>query len=149
LIFRYARTKRVALDPNDAESHQGLADLLNFVGRPEEAIEEAEQAIRLGSPNLWPLIELGHAYCLTGRYEEAIATLKKFLVHNPNILHVQLILAVAASEAGQVEDARAAAAEVLRLNPTFSLERWKQRVPYTDPLVVERQLAALQKAGLE
>jgi tetratricopeptide (TPR) repeat protein len=141
--------RAIALDPNDAEGHQLLADILSFVGRSEEAIAEAEQAIRLDSLNLWSLIELGHAYCLTGRYEEAIATLKSFLVHNPNILHAQLILAIAASEAGQAEDARAAAAEVLRINPKFSLETWKQRVSYTDSAIVERQLAALRKAGLE
>lgn len=84
-----------------------------------------------------------------GRYEEAIATLKQLLSRNPNVLHVQLILAIAASEAGREEEAWAAAAEVLRINPHFSLEVHRQRTPITDPAVLERNAAALRKAGLK
>jgi adenylate cyclase len=109
----------------------------------------AEKAIRLGFHPHWYLFDLGHAYCLSGRYEEAIATLQQFISRTPNVLPAQLILALAASEAGQEEEARAAAAEVLRINPKFSLAVWRQRVPYTDPAVIERQVAALRKAGLK
>ena len=45
---------------------------------------------------------------LSGRYEEAIATLKQFLTHYPNILHAHLILAAVYSELGREEEARAA-----------------------------------------
>ena len=41
------------------------------------------------------------------------------------------------------------AAEVLRLNPNFSLEVHKQRMPIKDPAVLERHIAALRKAGLK
>jgi adenylate cyclase len=109
----------------------------------------AEKAVRLGSPNPGYLFDLGHAYCLTGRYEEAIATLKKFLTHYPNLLHAHLILASAYSESGREEEARVAAAEVLRISPKFSLEVMRQRWPYKEPAVLERQLAALRKAGLK
>ena len=46
-------------------------------------------------------------------------------------------------------EARAEAAEVLRLNPNFSLEVHRQRMPIKDPAVLERHLAALRKAGLK
>jgi tetratricopeptide (TPR) repeat protein len=85
---------------------------------------------------------------LTKRYEDAIATLKKLLTHYPNILPVHLLLTTAYSEAGREEEARAAAAEVLRISPNFSLEVMKQRAPYKDPAVIERQVAALRKVGL-
>lgn len=78
-----------ALAPPNHERHQVLADILGYIGRPKEAVEEAELAIHHDSLNLLHLIELGHAYYLMGQYEEAIATLKKFLVHNPKILHAQ------------------------------------------------------------
>lgn len=51
--------------------------------------------------------------------------------------------------AGRYEEARAEAAEALRLNPKFSLEIHKQRMPIKDPVVLERHLAALRKAGLK
>jgi hypothetical protein len=48
-----------------------------------------------------------------------------------------------------VDEARAEAAEVLRLNPKFSLEVHKERAPIKDPGMLERHIAALRKAGLK
>jgi hypothetical protein len=39
--------------------------------------------------------------------------------------------------------------QVLRINPNFSLEVHRQRVPIKDPAVLERHLAALRQAGLK
>jgi len=38
---------------------------------------------------------------------------------------------------------------VRRLNPQFSLEVHRQREPIKDPVLLERHLAALRKAGLK
>ena len=67
----------------------------------------------------------------------------------PNFLGAHLNLAAVYSELGKEADARAEAAEVLRLNPKFSLEVHKQRVPIKDPAMLERHIAALRKAGLK
>jgi len=75
--------------------------------------------------------------------------LKQYLSHYPNILGAHLTLAAVYSELGREAEARAEAAEVLRINPQFSLEVHKQRVPIKDPAVLERHLAALRKAGLK
>ena len=45
--------------------------------------------------------------------------------------------------------AQAEVAEVLRINPQFSLEVHKQRAPIKDPAVLKRHIAALRKAGLK
>ena len=71
------------------------------------------------------------------------------LSHYPNILPAHLMLAAVYSELGQAAEARAEAAEVLRLNPKFSLEVHKQRMPIKDPAMLERHIAALRKAGLK
>ncbi len=136
----------IALAPNLAEGYALLARILGFTGKPQEALEMAEKAVRL-NPRF--LFELGFAYYSAGRYEEATATLKKLLSYNPNLLHVQLVLALASSEAGREEEARAAATEILRISPNFSLDVMKQRAPNTDPAMVERNVAALRKAGLK
>jgi hypothetical protein len=60
-----------------------------------------------------------------------------------------LLLAAVYSELGQAVEARAEAAEVLRLNPQFSLEVHRQRMPIKDPALLERHIAALRKAGLK
>jgi adenylate cyclase len=58
-------------------------------------------------------------------------------------------LAFVYSELGREEEAKAEGAEVLRIDPNFSVERWKQRSFIKDPAVIERRAAALRKAGLK
>jgi adenylate cyclase len=109
-----------------------------------------EQALRR-KPRVadYHLHNVGAAYDLAGRPEEAIAPLKQYLSRYPNILGAHLTLAAVYSELGKEADARAEAAEVLRLNPKFSLEVHKERVPIKDPATLERHIAALRKAGLK
>jgi hypothetical protein len=75
--------------------------------------------------------------------------LQRYLSRYPNILPAHLMMAAVYSELGQAAEARAEAAEVLRLNPNFSLDVHKQREPIKDPAVLERHIAALRKAGLK
>ena len=142
--------RAVTLAPHEAESRATLAVVLSYMGRTEEALEAAAQALRLKSraPDTY-LGAVGPAYAITGRYEEARAPLQRYLSRYPNILIVHLFLVEVYSELGQAAEARAEAAEVLRINPKFSLEVHKQRIPIKDPAVVERQIAALRKAGLK
>jgi len=58
-------------------------------------------------------------------------------------------LAVVDVELGRNDDARAEAAEVLRLSPHYSLATWRQVYQYKDPALPERWLADLRKAGLK
>jgi tetratricopeptide (TPR) repeat protein len=69
--------------------------VLNFAGRPEEALRLVEQAMRLNprSPPFY-LLNLGWAYNLTGRYVEATATLKEAISRNPNFLSTHFHLAI-------------------------------------------------------
>jgi adenylate cyclase len=131
-------------------SYAGLAVVLSCVGRTEEALEAAAQALRLKSFIADEhLASVGTAYAVAGRYAEARAPLQRYLSRYPNILHIHLMLAAVYSELGQAAEARAGAAEVLRINPNFSLEVHRQRMPIKDPAVLERHLAALRKAGLK
>jgi tetratricopeptide (TPR) repeat protein len=141
--------RTVALDPNEARTYAGLAEVLSHVGKSAEAVTMAEQA--LGRKPLFVdthLGSVGSAYYWAGQTEGAIAPLKQFLARYPNNLSAHLTLAAAYSELGKEAEARAEAAEVLRLNPNFSLEVHKQRMPIKDPAVLERHIAALRKAGL-
>ena len=79
----------------------------------------------------------------------AMAAFKRIVLQCPDCLGSRSYLASIYSELGREEEARAEAAEILRVAPNFSLEVWRQRAPYKDPAVLERDLAALRKAGLE
>jgi adenylate cyclase len=146
-----AEVKRaIAHGPNWFSSYASLGRILNYAGRPEEAIGFGEQARRF-SPRtpIYYLPVLSEAAYLLGRYEEAIATYKQILTLMPNDLTVHVGLAATYSELNREVEAEAEVAEVLRINPQFSLEVHRQRVPYKDPAVLERYLAALRKAGLK
>ncbi len=143
--------RAIALDPNDAEGYRSLGTILVYAGRPEEGIGLSEKAMRLNPRYpLLCLFNLGFAYRVARRYEEALAPLKKVLTLNPNFSPVHYQLTICYVELGRVEEARAEAAEVMRINPNArsSLETVSQ-LPYKDPAVVERMIAALRKAGLK
>jgi adenylate cyclase len=141
--------RAIALDPNNADGYVTLGDILVNAGQPEEGVELTEKAMRL-NPHYPPLylVELGWAYYRAGRYEEALAPLKKVLTLTPNLTPAHWTLAACYAELGRLEEARAEVAAVLRLNPNASLEGLKQNLPFHDPVALERFLAALRKAGL-
>ncbi len=145
--------RAVTLDPNGAGGYAGLGFILNWAGRPEEAIGMTEKALRLNPHDPHDPFNcsyiLGHAYRLLGRYEEAIAALKRALVRSPDLLPAHTHLAAAYSELGREAEARAEGTEVLRISPNFSLDAWRQILPYKDQAEVERYLASLRKAGLK
>ncbi len=60
-----------------------------------------------------------------------------------------MFLAILDIELGRNDDARADAAEVLRLSPHYSLATWQQTYPLKDTALQERWLADLRKAGLK
>jgi TolB-like protein len=141
--------RAITLDPNYAEGYLRLGTIFSLAGRPEEAIGLVEKALRLNPHDpVFYVFNLGLAYRLTYRHEEAIAAFKRVLSRNPDYWSAHTELLVAYSESGQQAEAQAEAAEILRINPNFSLEVLGQRLPFKDQAELERLLAALRKAGL-
>jgi adenylate cyclase len=143
----------IALNPSDAVHYLGLGIALVFAGQPEKGIELIEQGMRLDPRNPAPYLQnLGWAYRSTGQCEKAIAPLKRVLSLTPAYTPGRVNLAVCYVELGREEEARAEAAEALRLDPSFSVEKaWrKENQPFKDPTaVLGRLYAAARKAGLK
>jgi adenylate cyclase len=138
--------KAVALDPNSADAHMRLGKILSFAGRWEESIPEYKKALRLNPipPNLY-LYSLGISYAMTGQYDEAIAWCEKAVRQAPDSLWARIAMTLVYSYSGRDDDARAQAAEVLRIQPKYSVhERFYKRKEDS-----ERFVAALNKAGLK
>jgi len=142
--------RAVEVEPNDADTHAYLGMGLTFVDRPEEAIKAFKRAIRLNpkAPS-WYLHQLAEAYRNMGRYDEAIEWGKKAVDRNPKNLPAHLVLAACYSLAGREKEAQAEAAEVLRINPNYSLERLAKTDPQKNQVVKKRYIDALRKAGLK
>jgi adenylate cyclase len=139
--------RAVAINPNYAEGYQALADTLIIYGDPEAAIRAAQEALRL-DPTGKDLhsMSIGFAYVLMGRYEDAVSILKHDVTVFPNIMPTHLFLIQSYVELGREKDARAAAAEVMRMSPQFTLASMPvARGAARDKLVRDD----LRKAGLK
>jgi tetratricopeptide (TPR) repeat protein len=141
--------RAVSLDPNSEWAYGFLAEVLNFAGRPDEAIGFAKKAMRL-DPNYppWLVFHLAQSYYQLRRYDDAIATLQDALRRNPDFSPTRRLLAVVYAELGREKEARAEVAEILRISPGASLERWRARMPYRNQADLERYIAGLRRAGL-
>jgi len=138
--------KAVALNPNSAESHMRLGKTLSFSGRWEESIPEYKKAIRLNPiPQNIYFYSLGLSYCYTGQYEKAIEWCEKAVREAPDSLYARIMMTVVYSDSGRLEEARAEAAEVLRIQPKFTVKRGA----YKRKEDTERFVSALYKAGLK
>ena len=114
------------LAPNSADVIIGYANILLYTGG--DSIPFFERAIRLNPkpPNLY-LRKYAEALCDLGRYEEAIAQFKKAIEREPGDVFANIFLTATYSMAGREKKARAAAAEVLKINPKFSLEQFAKK----------------------
>jgi TolB-like protein/Tfp pilus assembly protein PilF len=143
--------RAIALDPNSADAYATFGgQVLFFSGKPEEAVLAIEKAIRLNpiAPS-WYLQMLGMAYRETGRYEESITACKKAIKRQPNNIFAHLVLVATYSVLGREDEARATAAQVLRIDPEFSVEYFAKTRPHIDPANTERFVESLRKAGLK
>ena len=106
---------------------------LGFVGEPARAIEVLEAIIRLDPFPPSPTFgEMGVANYLLKRYRDAVLWYREHISREPITQWSYVGLASAYAQLGQFEEARAAAAEALRINPGFTIESSKRILVYKD-----------------
>jgi adenylate cyclase len=145
-----AAERGVALAPSGAFAHEFYGSALNYAGRSEEAIAIYQKAIRLdpsGTTTLY--MEFGDALRDAGRFEEAVSAFKKALQPAPDNIFAHVSLASTYSLMGREKEARAEAAEVLRINPKFSLDQFAPTITYKDQARTDLIRDSLRKAGLK
>ena len=88
--------KALELDPNDATAHQWYSLYMGMIGGNEqEALAEANRAYQLDPLSPIMAFQVGNAYFLARRYDEAIAACQKLAGEDPNfpISHICLAFA--------------------------------------------------------
>jgi adenylate cyclase len=142
--------KAISLSPNFAAAYWALGTALSLSGRPQEAIPMFQKSLRLSPIPVHSQVLglLASSYTMLGQYEEAIATHKKVLqIYGPDHLMAHIGLAAAYVGMGRENEARSEGAEVLRIDPKFSIERYVKGIP--DQSKRDRMADALRKAGLK
>ena len=142
--------RAVGINPNSANSHARLGLFLRYAGRFEEALSSVLKAIRLNPfPPGYYFYQLGMVYCMMERYEEAIAACKEGIRREPNNIFAHTSLAIIYILSVREQDARREAAEVLRIDPNFSINRHSESLTYKNQADATRLIEALRKAGLK
>jgi len=127
-----------------------MGKTLFFAGRFEESIPEYKKSIRLNpippSNFFW---SLGLSYAYIEQYDEAIKWCEKAVHQEPNDLLARMMMTVVYSLSGHDEKARIEADEVLRIQPKFTLDKFKKKLTYKREVDRERFLGASRRAGLK
>jgi tetratricopeptide (TPR) repeat protein len=109
-----------------------------------------KKALRLNPfPPAWYYYQLGGVYNCIGIYKDAIEAGKKAVHLEPNSLWAHLVLVIVYNNSGREQEARAEAAEVLRIAPKFSVEHFGRTLPLKNQTRLESLVEALRKAGLK
>jgi adenylate cyclase len=140
--------RAMALNPNFSEWR--FAEVLIYAGDPGRAIETVERHMRL-DPFYAPLAAgwLGLAHYMLKQYAQALPGLRECASRAPNLPLGHSCLAATYAQLGDIEKARAAAAEVLRIMPKWTIQGVAVPLnPCKRPEDAEHFLDGLRKAGL-
>jgi adenylate cyclase len=144
-----AANKAVQVAPSIEEAWFALGWSQMLDGATNSAIRCLERSARL-----CPVVRtvnwgvLGTAYRNAGRYEESIETFKGCIRRFPDFIYGHTGLAVAYGLSGDDELAAKEVAEVLRQDPTYTIERFTNPNLYRDKSIMESSARVLQKAGM-
>jgi Flp pilus assembly protein TadD len=127
----------IALEPNYAAAFWMLGTTLILLGRPDAAILVGEKGLRLAPTGA--AVPIGYmtmcqAHLLMGHVEQAIEFARKARASNPRLYFTHTCLAAALGLKGELDEARAALAEAIKLRPEFnSLARWRAYMTWGSP----------------
>ena len=138
--------RTIAIAPYDARVLRNLTDVLVADGRYEMALDWLARA-EPREPNRADEYTLQRAlvYRLTGRYEDA---LREYASVEGARAYPQLSRAIALVQLGRLDEARQAVRGALAEEPDFTQALWRENSFYSDPAVLDGEIAALAKAGL-
>ena len=123
--------RAIELNRNFNDHGYGLG--LVFAGQPAHPSRSSEQNLRIDPFQFRRFAVMGNAYYMIERYEEAAAPLRECASCIPNLRIAHLWLAASYGQLGQSAEAHAAAADVLRIEPNFTINEWKRTAVYRNP----------------
>jgi len=143
--------RALEINPNDGLAWLRRGTLRAFQGRGAEALEETLHAVRLSPLDPWRYYY--DSLCATAalaahNYERAIALAQRSLKSNRMHASTLRVIAIASAELGFMDEARATVAQLLALDPTLTVSRYRTRSPAGEYETGAAWARALQRAGL-
>ena len=141
--------KSVNMAPNSAYNLARSAVILNKCGQPGQALEQIRKAMRLCPVYpVWFLSVLGQVSRALDRADEAVDAYTEWTSRDLDSLEGHIGLAEILGEVGRIEEAKVLAAEVLKINPDFSIGEYTGNLAFRDPAEIARFKQGLRLAGL-
>jgi adenylate cyclase len=142
--------RAIAMAPSSADNLCVAAMVLTKSGQPDRGVELIKKALRASPLYRAELLRcLGLAYRLSGQVEAAVSAYKESLRRDSEYLAAHVNLTSSLGELGRVEEAKAAAREIFRLEPNFSIKAYMEGLSYRNPSDLVRIEEGLRKAGLQ
>ncbi len=141
--------KALALNPQNSRALNNLGLINMWSGRCKEAIPLIDKAIRVSPrPSANILFSGAENYFNCQMYDECIALARRAVEISPDSINSQRALAVCFAQSGRIEEARAAATEVLRIRPNYKARDRSKIVPDFKKETATRWYKAQIIAGL-
>jgi TolB-like protein/class 3 adenylate cyclase/Flp pilus assembly protein TadD len=146
--------RALAIDPNFAAAHAWIGFAKYLAGRNDETEAHVLEALRISPRDIyagnWMIIAAG-AKLGAGRDEEAVVWYNQSIGLNPNRPITHFALAAALARLGQTEDAREAVRAGLKLDPGFTIARFRSVTFGDHPVYLagrERMCEGMRIAGV-
>ena len=143
-----AGERAIALSPNNAEILAEFGMRLALMGQWDRGISLIDEAVARNPAHPgWYHTAPALNFYRQGRYAEALQEATQ--IDAPGWVHNHTILAMIYGQLGQEEQARAAAEQVLQLDPDFEGNAWYELQLHNLPQhMAEHMIEGLRKAGL-
>lgn len=139
----------IEISPNFADGYGLLALLNNQLGNGEKAVSLITHAMQLNPHYSWDYpYNLGRAYYIMGKYDDAVKTLQQALDRNDQAINPRLYLVASYVALGRLDDAEWEIEKVRIGSPEATLSRLDSDYPIANKKMKEKFFNELRQAGL-
>jgi adenylate cyclase len=146
-VANYERA--IALAPNNAEVLASYAEVSNWLGKPEQALQLMDKVFEIDTivPPSWDL-HVGHAHLLLRNFDRALSSIIAALDRAPKFTPALELLACTYVELGRIDDAREVVSRILNISTEYYLSHAPSVQNHRNDEDRKRFVDDLRKAGL-
>jgi len=146
-----ALARAVELNPSFASAYYGFGMALCWYGRPEQAKQNLDTAMRLSprDPLLWGIQVWRASACnFLEEYENAEKWGRKAISGGTSNFWANIVVAIALAGQGRMAEANKEVSVIMRLKPEMSASLYRRLTPHQEPKYFDRTIELLRRAGL-